>query len=105
MQQIMQGAPGVVCRADDILVSDQGKGQAQHDANLAMTLQRLSDAGATLNDKCEFSCPSVAFWGSQISTDGVKPLPERTQAIRDMPKHQNVTEVRRFLGMANQPGR
>ena len=105
MQQIMQGVPGVVCRADDILVSDQGKGQAQHDANLAMALQRLSDAGATLNDKWEFSRPSVAFWGSQISTDGVKPLPERTQAIRDMPKPQNVTEVRRFLGMANQLGR
>ena len=93
---MIQGIPGVICRADDILVSDQGNGQARHDANLAMALQSLwlSDAGATLNDKCEFSGPSVAFWGNQISPNGVKPLPESTRAIMNMLNPQNVTEVR-----------
>ena len=105
MQKMMQGVPGVICHADGILASAQGKGQAQHDANLAMALQWLSDAGATLNDKCEFSRPSVAFWDNQISADVVKPLPERTQVIINMPNPQNVTEVRRFLGMANQLGK
>ena len=51
MQKMMQGVPGVICHVDDILVSDQGKGQAQHDANLAMALRRLSDAGATHSEQ------------------------------------------------------
>ena len=103
MQKMMQGVPGIVCCADDILVSDQGNGQVQHDANLAMALQWLSDAGATLmNDKCEFIRPSVVFWGNQIIADGIKQLLERTQAIMNMPNLKNITEVKRLLGMANQ---
>ena len=74
------GVPGVVCCVDDILVSDQGKGQAQHDVNLAIALQRLSGAGAIQKSKCEFSRHFVALWGNQISVDGVRPLPGCTQA-------------------------
>ena len=105
MQKICSCIPGVVCRADDALVCDQGKGQEAHDDSLNTVLQRLNDAGATLNDKCEFSKPSVTFWGSIISKDGVKPMLERVQAIADMQAPTNITELRRFLGMANQLGK
>ena len=44
MKEIMNCAPGVICRADDILVCNQGGVQEQYDANLYGALKHFSDA-------------------------------------------------------------
>lgn len=53
ISQIITGAKGALCHADDILV--YGKDRAEHDERLQEVLKRCEKAGLTLNEKCEFS--------------------------------------------------
>ena len=47
---------------------------------------------------------SVAFAGYDISQEGIRPDPKRTDAIRKFPSPKDVTDVCSFLGLANQLG-
>ena len=101
MQSILEGVEGVQCHIDDILV--YGKDQEEHDARLRESLCRLREARVTLNrEKCIFSATSVKFLGQVLSAAGVTPDPDKIIAIGKMKEPENVTDVRRFLGMANQ---
>ena len=47
---------------------------------------------------------SVEFAGYEITKDGVKPDPKRTDGISKFPVPTNITELRGFLGLVNQLG-
>jgi hypothetical protein len=56
MSTLLRDLEGVVCLIDDVLI--YGKSQEQHDERLLAVLNRLEEAGLTLNrDKCEW------MWG------------------------------------------
>lgn len=96
MSQILEGLDGVECNIDDVLV--HGATQEEHDQRLEAVLRRLSNANVTLNaEKCVFNVPSVKFLGQIVSSDGIKPDPEKVQAIIDMPHPTNLHEVRSFF--------
>ena len=62
MSEILQDVDGAVCLMDDILV--HGKSKEEHDQRLFTVLQRLQDAGVTLNKKkCVFTQDRVKFLG------------------------------------------
>ena len=46
-----------------------------------------------------------SFAGYVLNKEGIKSDPEKTESIQDMDTPQNVSEVRRFLGMVNQLGK
>ena len=80
-----------------------GKNQAEHDTHLEAVLKRMESAGVTLNpNKCEFSQSELKFLGHIINNQGVKVDPAKTKAILDMQPPNSVSEMRRFIGMANQ---
>ena len=57
----------------------------------------------TLNkEKCKFRVAKVDFIGHEVDKDGLKPLSSRLSGILYYPIPKNITELRRFLGMANQ---
>ena len=104
MSAILSGLEGQVCQTDDILVF--GRDQAEHDRCLRAVLRRIESAGATLNpEKCEFSRSEVKFLGHIVDGNGIRADPEKTSAIRDMKPPENVSELRRFMGMVNQLGK
>ena len=104
MSKILEGLEGVVCQIDDVLV--YGKDQAEHDARLRLVLERISKANITLNrEKCEFGKSWVKFLGHLVNQHGVSTDPEKTTAISQMRAPQSVSDLRRFLGMANQLGK
>ena len=71
--------------------------------HLENVLDRIGQAGVTLNaDKCIFSQPSVRFLGQLVDAAGINPDPEKVRAVRAMKEPTNISELRRFLGMANQ---
>ena len=77
-----------------------GKSQEEHDHRLKKVLERVKQVGLTLNvDKCEFSKSCIKFLGQVIDE---APDPDKTQAIMQLEQPNNVTEVRRYLGMLNQ---
>ena len=101
MCQILEGLDGVECNIDDVLV--HGATQEEHDRRLEAVFQRLGNANVTLNaENCVFNVSSVKFLGQIVGADGIKPDPEKIQAILEMPHPTNLHEVRSFLGMVNQ---
>ena len=104
MSEILTGLQGVRCQMDDILVF--GKDRAEHDVRLREVLSCIERAGATLNlQKCEFGRESLKFLGHIIDPSGIHADPDKTAAITLMPPPTTVSELRRFLGMANQLGK
>ena len=92
MSQILSGLEGVLCLIDDVLVF--GRSAEEHAANV------------TLNaDKCSFQRSSIQFLGHIVDSHGISADPRKTEAIRAMPPPSNTTELKRFLGMANQLGK
>ena len=101
MSAILAGIHGVVCMIDDVLVF--GRTQEEHDKCLEAVLKRIQEAGGTLNrDKCEFATTGVKFLGQLVNAAGIRADPDKVNAILHMKDPTTVSEVRRFLGMANQ---
>ena len=104
MMEVLDGLSGVICMIDDILVF--GATRKEHNDRLLATLERINKAGITLNrSKCQFSKSRIHFCGYIVDSSGVSPDPARVDALTRMPACQDVSGVRRFLGMANQLGR
>ena len=103
MSQILVDIPGIICHMDDILIHSDSK--SDHDKKVRQVLKRLSEAGVTLNSKCQFSQASIKFLGHIVDSSGIKADPEKTHAIRNFPIPGNVTDLQRFNGMVNQLGK
>ena len=104
MSKVLAGLEGVVCQIDDVLVF--GKDQSEHDDRVVAALERIEKAGVTLNsEKCKFNKDLVKFLGHLIDADGIRADPEKTSAILKMEPPTNISELHRFMGMANQLGK
>ncbi|GFX64722.1 transposon Tf2-11 polyprotein [Trichonephila clavipes] len=66
-----------------------------------LTLQ-LSSYGLKLNiSKCVFGVTELIFLGHLIIPDGIKPLPDKVQAVLDYKQPETVGSLRKFLGLLN----
>ena len=59
MTHILSGVPGVIVDTDDVLIS--GRSQQEHDDRLQSILERMQEAGVTLNEKCVFPVDTTSF--------------------------------------------
>ena len=104
MSRILSGLAGVVCQMDDVLIF--GCNRAEHDARLEAALTRIKAAGITLNrDKCVFGQEKLQFLGHVVDRNGISADPSKVTAIAKMRSPENISELRRFLGMVNQLGK
>ena len=69
---------------------------------IRLVLDRCRELGITISLKKLEVGQKIKFAGHIVSADGVQPDPEKTQAITDFPAPKNLTELRSFLGLANQ---
>ena len=89
---------GIIGKADDITV--YGTGAKSHDVHLHEAMEASRAANVTLNyRKIVFKKPSVKFFGHLYTKDGVKPDPDKIQAITDLRRPEDKSELRTFLGM------
>ena len=80
--------------------------QEEYDARLDAALESIKSAGLTLNkEKCEFPQEEVSFLGQVVEKADIRPDPNKVKAIIDMEEPTDQSELRRFLGMANQLGK
>ena len=101
MAEKLLGLEGVECNIDDILI--HGRNQEEHDERLHTVLNKLKEAHITLNpEKCEFSKTSMKILGHIVSSEGIRPDPDKIKSILSLPVPKNVAEIRSFLGMVNQ---
>ena len=84
---------------DDILV--YGSSVDEHDQRLNAVLERARSMDLKLNESKSKICHTeVPYIGHILTSEGVKPDPERLQAIIDMPIPCDKASGRQFLGMA-----
>ena len=104
MHKILNGLEGVACLLDDVLIF--GSSKDEHDRQLIAVLQRLVEAGVTLNrDKCEFNKESIKFLGHIINKEGIRADPDETSTILDMKAPQSVSDLCQFMELVNQLGK
>ncbi|GFX10610.1 retrovirus-related Pol polyprotein from transposon 17.6 [Trichonephila clavipes] len=74
----------------------------EHRSHLRTIFQRLSSYGLKLNiSKCVFGVTELIFLGHLITPDGIKPLPDKVQAVLDYKQPETVGSLRKFLGLLN----
>ena len=95
--QALERLEGAKCIADDVII--YGKDVADHNTKLCQFLQRCGSHGIKLNrEKCQFQMSEIKFLGHVVSTDGLKPDPNKVEAIVNMERPTDVEAVERLKG-------
>ena len=51
------------------------------------------------HSKCDFFKSEIHYLGHIISADGISPLPDKLDTIKNMPAQKDVKEIKQFLGL------
>ena len=85
---------------DDIIIFSQNK--EEHLKHIRIIFKKLKKAGLKLKEsKCDFFKREIHYLGHLISVNGIQPLPEKLDSIRNMPKPRSSKEFKQFLRLAN----
>ena len=106
LHEKLTGLEGVEILRDDLLVVGYGDTQeeanANHDENLRKLLDRAREVKLKLKSKkMNLKKPQVKFMGHVISKDGLKPDPDKVNAVGNMPKPTCKKETLSLLGFIN----
>ena len=83
---------------DNLLV--WGKNVEEHDLTLEKVLQRAEETDLSFNEeKCKFHKQEVTYVGHVFATDGLRPSPDKVQAILNVPVPHDKSSLQRFIGM------
>eukprot|EP00731_Ephydatia_muelleri_P002940 Em0001g2940a len=96
IEQVLAEIPKTQCLLDDIFVA--GSTDAEHLKLLDEVLGRLNECNLTINKKkSKFFQREIVYCGFRIDAEGLHKMPERVQAVVEVPLPKNV--IRAFLGM------
>ncbi|GFX13973.1 transposon Tf2-9 polyprotein [Trichonephila clavipes] len=94
--------PIAECDIPKTAVTTPWENAEEHRSHLRTIFQRLSSYGLKLNiSKCVFGVTKLIFLGHLITPDGIKPLPDKVQAVLDYKQPETVGSLRKFLGLLN----
>ena len=85
-QQVLEGLPGVLTIHDDILLYGEGntykEASRDHDAKLHKLMMRCREQNVKLNkDKMKLRLDQVPYIGHLLTSQGLKPDPEKVKAL------------------------
>ena len=103
LHDVIRDMEGVLNIFNDIIVIGRvdsiDQGALDHDKAALGLLRRLTSHNLKLNpDKIRFKSQSAPFMGHVLTSDGLKPSPEISKAVLDMPQPEDKAATRRFLG-------
>lgn len=85
---------------DDVLISEES--WEAHNRTLHRLLSAFRQRGVTVNlDKSDFGCSQVKFLGHVVSSDGIRPEPQKLLVLREYPVPKTKRQVRAYLGFVN----
>lgn len=92
--------PSVMCYIDDVVIISNSF--SEHLRLLEVVFDRLRQAGLIISlQKCHFCKPELRYLGYLVDKKGLRPDPEKVEAIVNIPPPKNINEVRRFVGTAS----
>ena len=90
----------VMVYLDDIIII--ARTFSEHLNILGTVFDRLKDAGLIVSgDKCHFCKPELKYLGYIVDAKGLRPDPEKVQAIVNIKPPSSISEIRRFIGAAS----
>ena len=90
----------VLIYLDDIVVL--GNTVEEHAANLIKVLEILKKYNLKCSlRKCKFFQSHVEFLGHIISSDGIRPVHDKVEAIKNFPVPKNAKQINSFLGLCS----
>ena len=100
MDEILSDLEFLFVYMDDVLVASHS--MEEHVEHFRELFRRLADHDLVVSPgKCQFGKTQIEFLGHKVTKDGIKPLPEKVDAINAYPVPSTQDELRRFLGMVN----
>jgi len=88
----------VACYVDDIVIFSAN--EVDHKSHIKTVCEKLEANGLKLNDKkSTFFKPSVNFLGYEINQRGIKPMPERVVALKNLSPPTDKKSLQRYIGM------
>ena len=100
MDNVTAQLPGVFAYIDDVLVASLSA--EEHERHLRQLFHALRRFGLVVNaSKCVFGVREIDFLGHHVSARGIKPLPEKVDAVRRFERPRTVKSLQRFLGLVN----
>lgn len=104
IENVLRDIPGVAVFFDDIVIT--GESDELHLNRLEKVLERLHKYNIQINlEKSSFFLDKVNYCGYMIDKHGIHEEESKMEAIRQMPRPKNVSEIRAFTGMINYYGR
>ena len=106
MHEFVEDLDGVEVIADDFLIAGFGATDQEVtqciEANERAFLDKCRSWNLKLNrSKVKRGQTSVRFVGHILTAEGLKPDPAKVAAILEIPEPNDVTALKRFLGMVN----
>ena len=100
INEALRGLPFVYAYIDDLLIASVT--EEEHLQHLRMVLERLQEHGILISiAKSVLGVPALDFLGHRVDANGICPLTERVQAIREFPLPTTQRKLREFLGLIN----
>ena len=98
MNQVLDNGSFAMTYLDDIIIFSET--EEQHLDHIEEIFKRLEAADLKMKrSKCDFFKKHIHYLGHLISADGIRPLKDKLDSIRDMPAPSNSKEVKQFLGL------
>ena len=99
MNKVLDNFPFAMTYLDDIIIFSNT--EEEHLAHIEEIFRRLEAADLKMKrSKCNFFKKHIHYLGHLISANGIQPLKDKLDTIRDMPAPRSSKEVKQFLGLA-----
>ena len=98
MNQVLEGLNFAMTYLDDIIIFSNS--EEEHLLHLEAVFHQLRKAGLKMKQsKCNFFNSQIHYLGHLISEDGICPLPDKLDSIKNMPVLKYMKEKKQFLGL------
>ena len=100
LHSALAGVLGMQKLVNDILMTGKTKDELLE--GIEQVLERCKEHNITLSDSKMQMGTELKFAGHIINWQGSRPDPDKVKAIEDFPVPEAITDVRSFIGLANQ---
>ena len=100
MDLVLRDIPFSYAYIDDLLITSATP--EEHLRHLRIVFERLTKYGIVINpNKCLFGVSELDFLGHHIDCNGITPLQDKVQAVREFPRPDSQRKLRQFIGLVN----
>ena len=99
MTGVLKDFPFAIAYLDDVIIFSRMA--EEHLNHIRQVFEKLQNAHLSMKfSKCHFFAKEIQYLGHIFSTAGTRPLPSKTQAIKNMHPPKTTNQVCAFLGLA-----